>query len=903
MGISIIEGLRARGTIALLVSTGAALACLGPGAGGAGAAYLTVPEGFRATTLHIPRAEGGSTDFAHTLQYPTAIDFGPEGEMFIAERNGRVKLLSSVDDVTPTLIADINPDVMGRGDRGILGMKLDPEFPAKPYLYLLYTHDAPIGGQSPSKSDDISGADYCNEGPPFTDCVASGRVVRLTLDPETDIPEGGVQHPTQDILVESWCQQFTSHSIGDLEFDSSGALLVGGGDGASWEVADNGQFANACGDPPKAGGSLRAQDVRTPETPSDPTDYNGSIIRIDPATGDPLPDNPLFEGADVRARRTLAYGLRNPFRFEIRPGTDELVIGDVGWYTWEELDRALSPPPPAQPALNFGWPCYEGNAPEPDWANLAQSGQAPLCKSLYEEPGAVTPPFFTYVHEKAGLFPGDTCSQLPGSATSGLAFYEPPEGSPANEFPASYDGALFIADSSRGCIWAMKAGPDGSPDPTSISNFVTPGGGGLGVFTPVDITLGPDGDLYVPNFFDSSIVRIGYSSGGQSPVAKIAASPAYGADDPDPLEVEFDASESSDPDQGDHLHYAWDLDGDGEFDDGADEATVAATYGGDENVVAQVRVTDEAENADVADATIYPGDLGPPVPEVTVDEDPWTVGDEIPFSAKATDLDGENVSLSWNIVIRHCPSGGDECHSHPLTSVNGDHGMLVAPSHEFPSHLQLTLTARDERGLSTQVTKDLYPKVVPVELLSDPAGVPLTFDAEALPSPLTGQMIAGGSANVSAPAVYAADGREYEFANWSDGGERSHPVSSAGPLRLTASYRQVGTERRGDGVPGGGGGSEAGVPPSLGLRIRSRPAGVRIGVDRGRRKTPFDLTLLGGEEPRLVAPESVRRNGRHLRFRRWSDGVKKRARTSSTGHAFYCAIYGVARSPSRSHGD
>ena len=47
--------------------------------------------------------------------------------------------------------------------------------------------------------------------------------------------------------------------------------------------------------------------------------------------------------ADANARRIIAYGLRNPFRFTIRPGTSELWVGDVGWNDWEEINRILSP--------------------------------------------------------------------------------------------------------------------------------------------------------------------------------------------------------------------------------------------------------------------------------------------------------------------------------------------------------------------------------------------------------------------------------------------------------------------------------------------------------------------------------------------------------------------------------
>jgi glucose/arabinose dehydrogenase len=81
---------------------------------------------------------------------------------------------------------------------------------------------------------------------------------------------------------------------------------------------------------------------------------------VNPDTGAGLPDNPLAGSADANARRIVAYGLRNPFRFTIRPDANELWIGDVGWGRTEEIDRI--PNPTAGAPADFGWPCYEGAA-------------------------------------------------------------------------------------------------------------------------------------------------------------------------------------------------------------------------------------------------------------------------------------------------------------------------------------------------------------------------------------------------------------------------------------------------------------------------------------------------------------------------------------------------------------
>ena len=55
------------------------------------------------------------------------------------------------------------------------------------------------------------------------------------------------------LITDEWCQQYPSHSLGDLQFGADGALYVTAGDGASYTFADYGQDGspdNPCGDPP-----------------------------------------------------------------------------------------------------------------------------------------------------------------------------------------------------------------------------------------------------------------------------------------------------------------------------------------------------------------------------------------------------------------------------------------------------------------------------------------------------------------------------------------------------------------------------------------------------------------------------------------------------------------------------
>jgi len=711
------------------------------------------------------------------LSNPTVFRFSPDGRVFVGEKSGLIKVFDNLNDTTPTVFADLRTNVFAFWDRGLLGLELSPGFPTDPSVYVLYTHDAAIGGTAPRWGTPGSSSDGCPTppGPVDDGCVVSGRLSRLEAS-------GNISTGTETVLVEDWCQQYPSHSVGDLAFGPDGALYASAGEGASFNYDDYGQDGsplNPCGDPPAGvggvqtpptaeGGSLRSQDLRTM---GDPVGLSGSVIRIDPATGAGLPDNPLAASPDPNARRIVAHGFRNPFRFTLRPGTNEVWVGDVGAGQWEEIDRVTNPVDGT--VDNFGWPCYEGAARKSSWDNANFT----ICENLYAAgASAVTAPYFSY-HHNDQVVPAETCP-TGSSSIAGLSFAF----SEGGNYPADYRGGLFFADYSRDCIWHIPQGANGLPDVSKRRSFVA------GAANPVDLQVGPGGDLFYADHLGGTIRRITYTAGNTSPTAVAIATPTSG---PAPLTVTFDASGSSDPDVGDSLTYAWDLDGDGQFDDST-AANPTYTYVAAGTYTAGLTVTDNHGAFGTDTVTISAGNTPP---NISIDSPTtalrWKVGDQVSFSGSANDAQDGPLppsALSWSLRMQHCPSN---CHTHPLQDYPGtSSGSFTAPDHEYPSYLELELTARDSGGLTSVQTLRLDPLTTTLEMRSDPSGLQLDAAGVVAATPFSRTVIAGSRSTISAASPQTLGGSGYEFVSWSDGGGQTHDVTAGtAPSTYTATYR------------------------------------------------------------------------------------------------------------------
>ncbi|MBE9035495.1 PA14 domain-containing protein [aff. Roholtiella sp. LEGE 12411] len=443
------------------------------------------------------------------LSSPTAFDWTPDSQrMFIAQKNGVVKVFDN-GKLLSTPFIDISRQVNDTRDRGLLGIAVHPDFSKNPYVYLLFTYDAPevYTNTTSSKLDDADQAGNRNArlirvtadaNTNYTTAIANSEVVLLGKNStwqylsrpdanSTSVSPDNTNNPapsgilnkttgtlfanTQDYLnnldnitnVQDYiASDSESHSIGSVRFGTDGSLFVSIGDGTSYNKVD-----------PRA---LRIQDI---------DNLSGKILRIDPITGEGLADNPFYND-DPNSNRSKVYnsGLRNPFRFTVDPKNNTPVIGDVGWRKWEEVNIGKK-------GANFGWPYFEGgidangnivNQKQPNYATSPDT--APSATALYNSGSTVTAPAYTYIHYNTGT---------PGNAIVVGDFYT------GNTFPSIYQNTLFIGDASKGTVDAVTLNSEGE--------FVSTRRFASGLVSPVDIRTGDDGNIYYVSLYSGKIER------------------------------------------------------------------------------------------------------------------------------------------------------------------------------------------------------------------------------------------------------------------------------------------------------------------------------------------------------------------------------------------------------------
>ncbi|MEE8525157.1 MAG: PQQ-dependent sugar dehydrogenase, partial [Thermoanaerobaculia bacterium] len=134
----------------------------------------------------------------------------------------------------------------------------------------------------------------------------------------------------------------------------------------------------------------------------------GKMLRLDVDGASPYAvpaDNP-FVGDPTAREEIWAWGFRNPYRWSFDRGTGDLLIGDVGEGSWEEVDFQ---PAASAGGENYGWPCREGAHDfDPDYPTcdgalvdpVLEFAHGPACAVIggYVYRGAIAGLVGTYVY-------------------------------------------------------------------------------------------------------------------------------------------------------------------------------------------------------------------------------------------------------------------------------------------------------------------------------------------------------------------------------------------------------------------------------------------------------------------------------------------------------------------------
>lgn len=211
------------------------------------------------------------------LSDPTALAMAPDGSGFLAERGGRIYRIKG-DTLVALPILTIPVDTAG--DRGLLGLALDPAFATNPRLYAAYFTSQPSGSQLRLVSYPVEGERI--------DAAKESLVLAL--------PNAGAA---------------TANLGGALACGPDGKLFLGIGD------------------------------LQQPELAQDLSATNGKILRL--STNGFIPnDNPYYATGTGHGKAVWAYGLGDPVGLVFQPGTGTLMVNDAKAGSFQEVNVAVA---------------------------------------------------------------------------------------------------------------------------------------------------------------------------------------------------------------------------------------------------------------------------------------------------------------------------------------------------------------------------------------------------------------------------------------------------------------------------------------------------------------------------------------------------------------------------------
>ena len=593
------------------------------------------------------------------LSEPTAMAVAPDGRVFVCEQGGRLRVIRNGALLTaPFVTLDVDPT----GERGLLGVAFDPNFPVNGFVYVYYT--APT---SPRHN----------------------RVARLTAN--GDVASAG----SETILLElDELGVAAVHNGGAMHFGADGMLYIAVGDNAR---------------------PTEAQSLGT---------LFGKILRIKPDGSIPA-DNPFLNHTSGNRGAIWAMGLRNPFTFDVEPGTSHLLINDVGENSWEEINRGFA-------GANYGWPIAEGPTSDPNFA----------------------PPLLAYPHS------GPPFS---GCAITGGAFYP----ASISAFPASFSGKYFFADFCSGWIRTLD------PADGSSTEFA------YGISLPVDLKTGADGSLYYLARGENRLYQIIYTGVGAPAITEPPASQTIAIGKPVTFTVTASGAQP--------LAYQWQQNGVDISAANSSSFTISAVKSSDDGAQFRCVVSNALGTAVSAIAILHVTTNQSPAPAIQTPADHtlYAGGDTISYSGTAMDPeDGElpPAAFTWWVDFHH------ETHFHPFLPPQSGarNGSFVIPTvGEKSPHVwyRIHLKVVDSAGSEAETFRDVLPRIANVTLTTQPEGLQLSLDGEPAIGPFAFTGVAGIVRTLATPQSQNLGGTTYRFDHWSDGGAAQHDFST--PLNDT----------------------------------------------------------------------------------------------------------------------